>query len=74
MTAKYTFSDASTKFGAKANGGTYAASLLDIMEHGGHGRLLVYNPEDQTTKILMQGLNFRQWRGCGRGQQFCTDQ
>ena len=55
---KIYFSDASTKFGAKANGGTYSASLLDIMEHGGHGRLLVYNPEDQTTKILMQGLNF----------------
>jgi sugar lactone lactonase YvrE len=54
---KIYFSDASTKFAAKY-GGTYAASLLDIMEHGGHGRLLVYNPEDQTTKILMQGLNF----------------
>jgi sugar lactone lactonase YvrE len=51
------FSDASTKFGAQM-GGTYAASLLDTMEHGGHGRLLVYNPEDQSTSVLMEGLNF----------------
>jgi sugar lactone lactonase YvrE len=55
---KIYFSDASTKFGAEANGGTYQASVLDTMEHGGHGRLLVYNPEDQTTEILMDGLNF----------------
>ena len=55
---KIYFSDASTKFGAEANGGTYNASLLDIIEHGGHGRLLVYNPEDQSTKILIEGLNF----------------
>jgi sugar lactone lactonase YvrE len=55
---KIYFSDASTKFAAKTNGGTYQASLLDTLEHGGHGRLLVYNPEDKTTKILMSGLNF----------------
>lgn len=55
---KIYFSDASTKFGAQSNGGTYAASLLDTMEHGGHGRLLVYDPSDKTTKQLMDGLNF----------------
>jgi len=55
---KIYFSDASTKFGAQSNGGTYAASLLDTMEHGGHGRLLVYDPADESTKLLMDGLNF----------------
>ena len=55
---KIYFSDASSKFGAQQFGGTYAASLLDIMEHGGHGRLLVYDPEFQTTCIVMDGLNF----------------
>jgi sugar lactone lactonase YvrE len=55
---KIYFSDASTKFGAETNGGTYNASLIDTIEHGGHGRLLVYNPDDQSTKILMDGLNF----------------
>lgn len=51
------FSDASTKFGAKELGAE-AASLLDILEHGGHGRLLVYNPADRTTEVLLDGLNF----------------
>ena len=55
---KIFFSDASSKFGAKNNGGTYAASLLDIAEHGGHGRLLVYDPADQSTSVVMGNLNF----------------
>lgn len=55
---KVYFTDASTKFGAKAYGGTFEASVLDTIEHGGHGRLLVYDPQDQSTKILLEGLNF----------------
>jgi len=52
------FSDASTKFGAREYGGTYTASLLDIMEHGGHGRLLAYDPADRRARTLLTGLNF----------------
>ncbi|MFT5162461.1 MAG: sugar lactone lactonase YvrE [Alteromonadaceae bacterium] len=52
------FTDASAKFSAKALGGTMAASLLDIMAHGGHGRVFIYNPADQSTKLLAKGLNF----------------
>jgi sugar lactone lactonase YvrE len=52
------FSDASTKFGAGDYGGTYDASLLDIMEHGGHGRLLVYDPATETTEVVLDGLQF----------------
>jgi sugar lactone lactonase YvrE len=55
---KIYFSDASTKFGAKEFGGTYEASLLDLMEHGGHGRLLVYDPETGAAKTLLDGLTF----------------
>jgi sugar lactone lactonase YvrE len=55
---KIYFSDASTKFGAKEAGGTYEASLLDLMEHGGHGRLLVYDPATGVAKTLLDGLNF----------------
>ena len=36
------FSDASTKFGAQDNGGTLAASLLELMERRATGRLLAY--------------------------------
>lgn len=55
---KIYFSDASTKFGAKEWEDSYEASLLDIMEHGGHGRLLVYDPSTGKTKTLLDGLNF----------------
>ena len=55
---KIYFSDASTKFGAKEFGGTYEASLLDLMEHGGHGRLLVYDPDTGMAKTLLDGLTF----------------
>jgi sugar lactone lactonase YvrE len=55
---KIYFSDASTKFGAKQWGGTYEASLLDLMEHGGHGRLLVYDPAAGKATTLLEGLNF----------------
>jgi len=55
---KIYFSDASTKFGAKESGDTYEASLLDLMEHGGHGRLLVYDPATGVAKTLLDGLNF----------------
>jgi sugar lactone lactonase YvrE len=55
---KIYFSDASTKFGASQWGGTYAASLLDLLEHGGHGRLLVYDSEARRATSLVTGLNF----------------
>ncbi|MGH1419363.1 MAG: SMP-30/gluconolactonase/LRE family protein [Hyphomicrobiaceae bacterium] len=52
------FSDSSTKFGAKASGGTLPASLLDLIEHGLHGRILKYDPRSKKTTILMEGLSF----------------
>ncbi|TQV84321.1 SMP-30/gluconolactonase/LRE family protein [Exilibacterium tricleocarpae] len=55
---KIYFSDSSTKFSARAIGGTYEASLLDILEHGGHGRLLVFDPQTRQTRVLVSDLNF----------------
>ena len=52
------FTDSSAKFPAKENGGTYPASLLDIMEHGGHGRLLRYDPENLAVTEVAHGFNF----------------
>lgn len=52
------FSDASTKFGAKANGTTMAASLLEIMESKGTGRLLAYDPATQVTRVVADGFVF----------------
>ena len=52
------FSDASTKFGAAEYASTYGASLLDILEHGSHGRILVYDPGTGETGTVMAGLDF----------------
>lgn len=51
------FSDASSKFGA-AQWGTYRASFLDVIEHGGHGRLLVWDPQSKHVTVLLEDLNF----------------
>jgi sugar lactone lactonase YvrE len=56
-TGEIYFTDASTKFSAKEYG-TYEASLLDIMEHGGNGRVLKYSPYTKETKVLLAGLDF----------------
>ncbi len=52
------FSDASTKFGAKAYETTLNASLYEIMESAGTGRVLAYDPNDGSTKTIMSGLVF----------------
>ena len=52
------FSDASTRFSAEQNGGTYQASLLDLMEHSGNGRILVFDPQSGRTEVFADGLNF----------------
>ena len=52
------FSDASSKFGAMKSGGSYDASLLDIMEHGAHGRIFRFDPASGETSVIMDGLNF----------------
>lgn len=54
---KMYFSDASTKFHAK-NYGTYGASLLDINEHGGHGRLIEYDPASKQATTILNNINF----------------
>jgi len=51
------FSDAST-FSAKEWGGTLEASLLDLMEHGLHGRIVEYNPKTKASRVIMRDLSF----------------
>lgn len=55
---KIYFSDASTRFGAKESGGTYEASLLDLVEHSKSGRLLVYDPASGMTETLLSNISF----------------
>jgi len=55
---KIYFSDASRRFGAKAWGGTFNASVLDIVEHQATGRLLEYDPATKATRVLLKDLCF----------------
>lgn len=52
------FSESSRKFGAESSRGTYEASVLDIMEHGGHGRVFAFDPATGKAEILLDKLNF----------------
>ena len=55
---KVYFSDASTKFPAGMGGGTLSASLLDLMEHGLHGRIIEFDPVTKDVKVIMRDLSF----------------
>ncbi|MDI1274093.1 SMP-30/gluconolactonase/LRE family protein [Polaromonas sp.] len=51
-------SDASTRFSPAAWGGTFEASVLDILEQSSTGRILEYDPATRATRVLAQGLSF----------------
>lgn len=55
---KIYFTEASSKFGAAEYRGTYNASLLDIMEHGGHGSVIEFDPATGEAVTLLDGLNY----------------
>jgi len=55
---KVYFTEASSKFGAARYRGTYNASLLDVMEHGGHGSVFEYDPASGETRKLIGDLNY----------------
>ena len=52
------FSQSSTKFTAAGFGGSYKASLLDILEHGGHGNVYSFDPKSGEVVRVMTGLNY----------------
>lgn len=52
------FSDASERFGPAAWGGTFEASVLDIIEQSATGRILEYDPVRKTTRVVARGLSF----------------
>ncbi|WP_136414301.1 SMP-30/gluconolactonase/LRE family protein [Herbaspirillum sp. ST 5-3] len=55
---KIYFTDASRRFGAKEWGGTFEASVLDIIEHAATGRVLVHDPVSHQTEVVMNDLAF----------------
>jgi sugar lactone lactonase YvrE len=55
---KMYLSDASTRFAPKDWGGTFEASVLDILEQASTGRILEYDPANKTTRVVAKGLSF----------------
>ena len=58
------FSDASSKFDITHH------ALDDVMEHGGHGRLLRYEPQTGKTETLLSGLQFANGIAVGPGEDY----
>jgi Gluconolactonase len=52
------FTDASTRFAPAAWGGTYPASVLDILEQSASGRVLAYDPATKATRVVARGFSF----------------
>jgi len=55
---KIYFSDASTRFAPATWGGTFEASILDIIEQSATGRILEYDPAQKATRIVARGISF----------------
>lgn len=55
---KMYLSDASTRFAPKDWGGTFEASVLDILEQAATGRVLEFDPVSGQTRIVAHGLSF----------------
>jgi sugar lactone lactonase YvrE len=51
-------SDASTRFAPAKWGGTFEASVLDILEQSATGRILEYDPATRATRIVARGFSF----------------
>lgn len=64
------FSDASSKFKPKDYNDVLKASELDVLEHGGNGKLLRYNPKTRSTDVLISGMNFANGVALSREQDF----
>ena len=50
--------DASRRFGAKASGSTFEASVLDILEHSCTGRVITLDAQGHNPKVTLAGLCF----------------
>jgi len=55
---KIYLSDASTRFAPKDWGGTFEASVLDILEQSATGRVLEYDPAIRAVRVVAKGLSF----------------
>lgn len=55
---KMYLSDASTRFSPKEWGGTFEASVLDIIEQSSTGRIIEFDPATKAARVVAKGLSF----------------
>ncbi len=55
---KIYITDSSIRFAPSQTGGTFEASLLDIVEQSAGGRVLEYDPANNQARIVAKGLSF----------------
>ncbi|WP_298209412.1 SMP-30/gluconolactonase/LRE family protein [Acidovorax sp.] len=58
QSGKIYLSDASTRFAPKDWGGTFEASVLDILEQASTGRVIEYDPATRATRVVARGISF----------------
>ncbi len=63
------FTDSTTRFSPADVGGTFVASILDIFEQSATGRVLAYDPANDTTRVVAQGLSFANGIALSEDQQ-----
>jgi len=62
-------SDASARFAPKDWGGTFEASVLDILEQASTGRILEYDPAKKTTRVVAKSFSFANGVALSRDEQ-----
>jgi sugar lactone lactonase YvrE len=55
---KVYFTDSSARFAPSVWGGTFEASMLDIVEQSATGRVIEYDPAYRKARIVVKGLSF----------------
>jgi sugar lactone lactonase YvrE len=64
------FSESSSKFSGRDFADSYDASLLAIIEHGGHGRVFEFAPASGRARVIMSGLNYANGVALSSDQRF----
>ena len=58
------------KFTPQNSGSPYEASLLDILEHGGHGDVFEFDPTTGLARSIMQDINYANGIAISNDQQY----
>ena len=64
------FTDSTTRFGPADLGGTFEASILDIIEQSATGRVLEHDPVGRKTRVVARGLSFANGIALSEDQQW----